>query len=70
MTARARLKNEFTEDEKCHNFMSWLNLFYLSYIDSDQAAEWLAAEWLTTLFFSALNRSCHRCGFEPSSGHM
>ena len=20
-----RLKNEFTEDEKCHNFMRWLN---------------------------------------------
>ena len=20
----ARLKNEFTEDEKCHNFMRWL----------------------------------------------
>ena len=24
MTAHARLKNEFTEDEKCHNLMSWL----------------------------------------------
>ena len=29
------------------------------------------AEWLRTLIFSALNRpSSHRCGFEPSSGHM
>ena len=24
MAARARLKNEFTEDEKCHNLMTWL----------------------------------------------
>ena len=23
-TAHARLKNEFIEDEKCHNLMSWL----------------------------------------------
>ena len=23
MAAHARLKNEFTEDEKCHNLMSW-----------------------------------------------
>ena len=26
MAAHARLKNEFTEDEKCHNVMSWLIL--------------------------------------------
>ena len=25
MAAHVRLKNEFTEDEKCHNLMSWLN---------------------------------------------
>ena len=25
MAAHARLKNEFMEDEKCHNFTSWLN---------------------------------------------
>ena len=24
MAAHARLKNEFTEDEKCHNLMIWL----------------------------------------------
>ena len=24
MAAHARLKNEFTEDEKCHNLMTWL----------------------------------------------
>ena len=31
----------------------------------------LVAEWLRPLIFSALNRSSsHRCGFEPSSGHM
>ena len=28
------------------------------------------AEWLRPLFFSALNHPFHRCGFEPSSGHM
>ena len=26
MAAHALLKNEFTEDEKCHNLTSWLNL--------------------------------------------
>ena len=26
MAAHARLKNEFTEDEKCHNLKSWLDL--------------------------------------------
>ena len=25
MAAHARLKNEFTEDEKYHNLMRWLN---------------------------------------------
>ena len=25
MAAHAHLKNEFTEDEKCHNLMSWLS---------------------------------------------
>ena len=29
------------------------------------------AEWIRPLIFSAVNRSSsHRCGFEPSSGHM
>ena len=29
------------------------------------------AEWLRQLIYSTLNRSSsHRCGFEPSSGHM
>ena len=29
------------------------------------------AKWLKTLIFSALNCSLsHRCGFEPSSGHV
>ena len=27
MAAHARLKNEFTEGEKCHNLMSWLKWF-------------------------------------------
>ena len=27
MAAHAHLKNEFKEDEKCHNLMRWLNLF-------------------------------------------
>ena len=29
MAAHAHLKNEFTEDEKCHNLMSWLKLTFL-----------------------------------------
>ena len=28
MAAHARLKNEYTEDEKCHNLMSWLNYHF------------------------------------------
>ena len=28
MAAHARLKNGFTEDEKCHNLMSWLLIFF------------------------------------------
>ena len=27
MAAHVRLMNEFTEDEKYHNLMSWLNFF-------------------------------------------
>ena len=27
MAAHARLKKEFTEDEKCHNLMRWLKRF-------------------------------------------
>ena len=27
MAGHARLKNEFTEDEKCHNLMRWLKYF-------------------------------------------
>ena len=29
----ACVKNEFTEDEKCHNLMSWLISFYRSYFE-------------------------------------
>ena len=29
MAAHARLKNEFTEDEKCQNLMSWLIQYFL-----------------------------------------
>ena len=28
MAVHARLNNEFTEDEKCHNLMSWLSNSY------------------------------------------
>ena len=31
MAAHARLKNEFTEDEKYHNLMSWLSMLVLFY---------------------------------------
>ena len=29
MAANVRLKNEFTEDEKCHNLMTWLKQFVI-----------------------------------------
>ena len=32
MAAIARLKNKFTEDEKCHNLVSWLNYIVSLYI--------------------------------------
>ena len=28
MAARARLKNEYTKDEKCHNLLTWLKSCY------------------------------------------
>ena len=31
MAAHARLKNEFTEDEKYHNLMRWLNCIFTSF---------------------------------------
>ena len=33
MAAHARLKNEFTEDEKCHNLMSWLIFSFQSKVE-------------------------------------
>ena len=35
MAAHARLKNEFMEDEKCHNLMSWLNYFLYYLVQSE-----------------------------------
>ena len=32
MGAHARLKNEFTEDEKYHNIMRWLNLIHVLFL--------------------------------------
>ena len=34
MAAHARLKNEFTEDEKCHNLMRWLKFSFLLLLKS------------------------------------
>ena len=31
MAAHVRLKNEFTENEKYHNLMSWLNFKLMAY---------------------------------------
>ena len=43
MAVHVRLKNEFTEDEKCHNLMSWLISFlvvtvyvFLDHLESHQ----------------------------------
>ena len=53
--------------QKCY-LRCFLTMF-LRYFLTLSAA--LLAEWLRSLVFSALNRwSSHRCGFEPSSGHM
>ena len=38
MAAHARLKNEFTDDEKCHNLMRWL-IFQISSILLQSEAE-------------------------------
>ena len=42
MAAHARLKNEFTEDEKYHNLIRWLILFYHRVMcpkDADRVAD-------------------------------
>ena len=41
MAAHARFKNEFTEDEKNHNHMSWLFLCLLR----DANVKWLEVPW-------------------------
>ena len=33
MAAHARLKNEFTEDEKYYNLMTWLKCLFSSFLD-------------------------------------
>ena len=33
----ARLKNEFMEDEKCHNLMTWLNVSYRDVAGCEEA---------------------------------
>ena len=32
MAAHARLNNKFTEDEKCHNLMRWINFSEQSHV--------------------------------------
>ena len=34
-----RLKNEFTEDEKCHNLMSWFKLYCDTFCRSSTAEQ-------------------------------
>ena len=41
MAAHARLKNEFTEDEKCHNLMRWLKSLQIE----DEEALLAVAAW-------------------------
>ena len=35
MAVHARLKNEFMEDEKSHNLMTWLNYSFLTGVFND-----------------------------------
>ena len=48
MAAHARLKNEFTEDEKYYNFMTWLKLQVFgtslsSYLSLGECVTWIWA---------------------------
>ena len=40
MAAHARLKNEFTEDEKYHNLMRWL-IYAKSYEQQEQILQYM-----------------------------
>ena len=53
-------------------FCQWLTAWVLvNHIVFNIVLGGPVAEWLRTLFFSALNRSSsHHCGIEPISGHM
>ena len=60
MAAYARLKNEFTEDKKYHNLMSWLS--YVSAVSGcrSDSGKWAKSQvvnqmWLTVIYY-ILNR--------------
>ena len=47
MAAYAHLKNEFMEDEKCHNLMRWLSLYtfvmWIFFNEFQRAMNWASA---------------------------
>ena len=51
-----------------NNLMKPMLTVYIVVINMCMAA--IMAEWFRPLIISALNRSSHDCGFEPSSVHM
>ena len=51
-----------------NNLMKLMLTVYIVVINMCMAA--IMAEWFRPLIISALNRSSHDCGFEPSSVHM
>ena len=61
MAAHARLKNELTEDEKCHNLMALLNysLFPLHVSSSTSIYCWRAERPHTTKKVRMLSRAVH-----------
>ena len=42
MAAHAHSNNKFTEDEKCHNLMSWLNYFVIVKVALAYACGWFS----------------------------
>ena len=49
----ARLKNEFTEDEKCHNLMSWFNCYFTMKFASAYLKWHLLGIFISTFKFSS-----------------
>ena len=49
MAAHGRLKNEFREDEKCHNLISWLRYYDFVCMSDSGGGVWSENNWITKL---------------------